>query len=289
MPELPEVETIVRGLRKKVTGRVFSRSEIRTPACLRGSPEGLCAALPGERIVSCGRRGKNIVLHLSGGSALVVHLRMTGQLRLVSPEALPGKHTRAIFGFRRHSDRLFFNDSRKFGRIWLEEKEAGGAIPSLKKLGPEPLELSTREFIRLVKNKKRQIKPLLLDQGFLAGVGNIYADESLHRARIHPRKNSAQLGEKELGRLFGALREVLREAIRAGGTSVSSYVDSGGKRGGYQDLLRVYRRAGEACLNCGGTLLREMVGGRSTFFCPRCQPAPVQDFPPNNFSLKASK
>jgi formamidopyrimidine-DNA glycosylase len=275
MPELPEVETIVRGLRKKLTGWEFSRSEIRTARCLRGNRDEFCESLSGRKILDFGRRGKNIIFHLSGGAALIVHLRMTGQLRLVSPSTAPGPHTHAQFFFRKHPDRLRFNDTRKFGRIWLEKKGAGGELPSLSRLGPEPLEISAREFARRIQAKKRVIKPLLLDQCFLAGVGNIYADESLHRARIHPRRNSAELSGEELRRLYRALKRILQAAIRAGGTSVRSYVDSAGARGGYQNFLRVYRREGEACRNCGGTLVREMVGGRSTFFCPRCQPARI--------------
>ena len=274
MPELPEVETIVRGLRKKLTGWEFSRSEIRTARCLRGNRDEFCESLSGRKILDFGRRGKNIIFHLSGGAALVVHLRMTGQLHLVSSPTAPGPHTHAQFFFRKHPDQLRFNDTRKFGRIWLEKKGAGGELPSLSRLGPEPLEISAREFARRIQAKKRVIKPLLLDQCFLAGVGNIYADESLHRARIHPRRNSAELSGEELRRLYRALKRILQAAIRAGGTSVRTYVDSAGARGGYQNFLRVYRREGEACRNCRGTLVREMVGGRSTFFCPRCQPAP---------------
>ncbi len=273
MPELPEVETIVRGLREKMTGWEFSRSEIRTAKCLRGSRRAFCESLPGRTIQSFSRRGKNIVFHLSGGAVLVVHLRMTGQLRLVPPPILPGKHTHAVFSFRDHPDRLCFNDTRKFGRIHLEKMGTGGEVPSLGRLGPEPLEISAAEFVRRVRAKRRQIKPLLLDQNFLAGVGNIYADESLHRARIHPRSISAELSEEEAGRLYRALKRILETAIRAGGTSVRSYVDSDGVRGRYQNLLRVYQREGKACRNCGGILVRETVGGRSTFFCPRCQPA----------------
>jgi formamidopyrimidine-DNA glycosylase len=272
MPELPEVETIVRGLREKLTGREFSRSEIRMAKCLRGDPGEFCRRLRGRKILGFARRGKNIVFHLSGGVALIVHLRMTGQLHLVSAKTEPGLHTHALFCFRNHPDRLRFNDPRKFGRIWFEKEGPGGELPSLSRLGPEPLEISAPEFVRRIRAKKRLIKPLLLDQNFLAGVGNIYADESLHRARIHPRRNSAELSGQEIRRLYRALKRILQAAILAGGTSVRSYVDAAGSKGGYQNFLRVYQREGEACRNCGGTLLRELVGNRSTFFCPRCQP-----------------
>ena len=273
MPELPEVETIVRGLRKKLTGWEFSRSEIRMAKCLRGDPDKFCESLRGRKILGFARRGKNIIFHLSGETGLIVHLRMTGQLHLVSTQTTPGAHTHALFSFQNQPNQLRFNDTRKFGRIWLEKMEAGGDLPSLSRLGPDPLEISSREFVRRIQAKKRRIKPLLLDQNFLAGVGNIYADESLHRARIHPRRNSSELSGEELRRLYRALKRILQKAILAGGTSVRSYVDSGGSRGGYQNFLHVYQREGEACRNCGGTLVRELVGSRSTFFCPRCQPA----------------
>ena len=274
MPELPEVETIVRGLREKMTGWKFSRGEIRMAKCLRGSRGEFCASLSGRKILSFARRGKNIIFHLSGGAALVVHLRMTGRLHLVPAPTVPGQHTHAIFSFRKRREQLCFHDTRKFGRIWLERTGAEGEVPSLSRLGPEPLEISAREFVRRVQAKRRLIKPLLLDQNFLAGVGNIYADESLHRAGIHPRRNSAELSEEELERLYRAVRRILQAAIREGGTSVRSYVDSGGSRGGYQNFLRVYQREGKPCRVCAGTLVRETVGGRSTFFCPRCQPEP---------------
>jgi formamidopyrimidine-DNA glycosylase len=273
MPELPEVETVVRGLREKLTGREFARIEIRTAGCLQGSPEEFCGCLRGRKILGFSRRGKNIVFHLSGGAALIVHLRMTGRLGLVSPEEAPGPHTRAVFSFRKNPEPLRFDDTRKFGRIRFEKKGPGGELASLSGLGPEPLEISAWEFARRVRAKKRRIKPLLLDQAFLAGVGNIYADECLHRAGIHPLRISAGLSDAEIRRLFLSLRRILRKAIAAGGTSVRSYVNAEGARGRYQNLLRVYGREGEACRNCGGIIVRKTVGGRSTFFCPRCQRA----------------
>jgi formamidopyrimidine-DNA glycosylase len=199
---------------------------------------------------------------------------MTGQLRLVPRETPPGKHTHAIFWFKKDPRQLCFNDSRQFGRIFVEEKKGGVEIPSLSKLGPEPLEISQTEFIRRIQGKKRMIKPLLLDQFFLAGVGNIYADESFHRSRIHPRRNSASLTDFEASGLYRALRQILEAAIQSGGTSVRSYVDAAGTAGKFQNFLRVYRREGEACRRCGKTIVREQVGGRSSFFCPRCQPLP---------------
>ncbi len=271
MPELPEVETIVRGLRKQLVGLEFSKAEIRLPKCVQGEEISFCASLRGKKILSLGRRGKNILFHLSGGMVLVVHLRMTGRLQLFPRQTPLDKHTHAIFSFRKHPRQLHFNDTRQFGRIFLEKKSHGGAIPSLGRLGPEPLGISFREFIHRVRTKKRMIKALLLDQLFLAGIGNIYADEGLHRAHIHPRRDSASLTDLELSRLYRALRRILREAIQSGGTTVRSYVDSEGSRGKFQNFLRVYHREGEACRTCGAVIIREQIGGRSSFFCPRCQ------------------
>lgn len=274
MPELPEVETIVRGLRNQLTGLEFFGAEINLAKCIRGKKDSFCESLRGRRILSLSRRGKNIIFHLSGGAALIIHLRMTGQLQIVPLSQTIDPHTHAIFSFREHPYQLRFNDFRQFGRIWLEEKGRGEEISSLKMLGPEPLEISGQEFVRRVQAKKRMIKPLLLDQLFIAGVGNIYADESLHQAQIHPKRMSATLSDQTLLRLHHSLKRILRAAIRSGGTSVRSYVDSTGSRGRFQNFLHVYHREGEPCRQCGSTIVREAVGGRSSFFCPRCQRAP---------------
>jgi formamidopyrimidine-DNA glycosylase len=272
MPELPEVETIVCGLRERLIGLEFSRVEVGLGKSIQGSKKSFIASLRGRKIVRAERQGKNIVLHLSGGVALRVHLRMTGRLRFVSAREPREKHTHVIFSFQGHLCQLRFVDPRQFGRLCVEKKEIGDKLKSLADLGPEPFDISAKEFIRRTRLKHRAIKPLLLDQKFLAGVGNIYADEALHRARIHPRRRADFLGEEALLRLYHGLRRILREAIRAGGTSVRTYVDTSGSTGAFQHSLRVYGREGGACRFCGSTIVRERVGGRGTFFCPRCQP-----------------
>jgi len=272
MPELPEVETIVSGLRDKLIGLKFSKIEVRLEKCIQGPKKSFIASLRGRKIFRVERRGKNIILHLSGGVALGVHLRMTGRLRFVPARMSREKHTHVIFSFRGHPCQLRFVDQRQFGRLFVEKKGIEGKLSSLAELGPEPFEISAREFIQRARLKHRAIKPLLLDQRFLAGVGNIYADEALHRAWIHPRRQADSLGEEALLRLYHALRRILREAIRAGGTSVRSYVDASGSMGGFQHSLQVYGREGKTCRFCGAIIVRERVGGRSSFFCPRCQP-----------------
>lgn len=273
MPELPEVETIVRGLREKLRGLEFSEVIVHLGKCISGSKKSFRASLKGRKVLGVERRGKNIIFHLNGGVVLLVHLRMTGRLIFVPAQTPPEKHTHVIFSFQDHSCQLRFVDPRQFGRICVEKK-AGDQLSSLAALGPEPFEMSAKEFTRRAREKRRSIKPLLLDQGFLAGMGNIYVDEALHRARIHPRRKANMLEEETLLRLYHALRRILREAIRAGGTSVRSYVDANGCPGGFQHSLQVYGREGKVCQFCGASILRERVGGRSSFFCPRCQPGP---------------
>ena len=274
MPELPEVETIVCGLRKKLRYLEFSQVEVHLKKCIHGSKRSLLASLRGRKILRVERRGKNIIFHLSGGAALLVHLRMTGRLRFVPAHMPQEKHTHIIFSFKNHPCQLRFVDQRQFGRLFVEKQGAGDGLSSLADLGPEPFEISAKEFIGRARGKQRAIKPLLLDQGFLAGVGNIYADEALHQAQIHPHRRADALPEKTLLHLYYALRRILREAIRAGGTSVRTYVDASGSTGGFQRSLRVYGREGRACRSCGATIVRERVAGRSSFFCPRCQPRP---------------
>ena len=272
MPELPEVETIVCGLRDRLIGLVFSKVEVGLEKSIQGSKKSFSDSLRGKEILRAERQGKNIILHLSDGVALRVHLRMTGRLRFVPSQAPSEKHTHVIFSFQGQLSQLRFVDQRQFGRLSVEKKERGDKLKSLADLGPEPFDIAAKEFIRRTQLKHRAIKPLLLDQRFLAGVGNIYADEALHRARIHPRRRADSLGGEALVRLSHALRRILREAIRAGGTSVRTYVDASGSTGAFQHSLRVYGREGKPCRFCGSPIVRERVGGRGTFFCPRCQP-----------------
>ncbi len=273
MPELPEVETVVRGLRNRIVEWELSRVEVCQEKCLGGHKQALSDLLQKKKILAVERRGKNVILRLSGGGALFVHLGMSGRLRVLPRSAPREKHTHLIFSFRKHENELRFIDPRRFGRVFWEGGKKG-RWGSLSRLGPEPLEIPPAEFEARVRSRHREIKPLLLDQYFLAGVGNIYADESLHRAGIHPRRKSDSLSGKTLSRLHQAVQGVLKEAIEARGSSVRSYVDSSGSAGGYQNFLRVYGREGEPCTACGARIVREIVGGRSSFYCPRCQRKP---------------
>jgi formamidopyrimidine-DNA glycosylase len=262
VPELPEVETVVRSIAPLIGRRIVS-AEFRGLRVLRGGdPDQLAARLAGRRIAGIQRYGKFIVTSVEGGGYLLIHLGMTGRLLLAG---VPGKHTHAIFTL--DGGALLYDDSRQFGSIqWFDEFPERVA-----RLGPEPLEASFAEFTRALKGRRTRIKALLLDQRFLRGLGNIYADEALFRAGIHPLAMASRLGGSRRQRLFDAIQAVLTEAIAAGGSSISDYVDAEGRRGFFQTSHRVYQRTGEPCVTCGTPIRRVLVAQRSSHFCPRCQ------------------
>jgi formamidopyrimidine-DNA glycosylase len=256
VPELPEVETIVRGLRPLVVGRRVVRARYLFPRVLQG---GRCPPIEGQTVLAVRRRGKFILLQFDGG-ALAIHLGMTG--RLLS-DAEQATHTRAVIEFDQGA--LIYDDIRQFGRMrWSAGEPA---------VGPDALSIAAGEFLERLSARRRQIKPLLLDQGFLAGLGNIYADEALFAARVHPRAMAHRLSRKRALALHAAIRDVLTAAIQHGGSSISDYVDPEGRRGGFQALHQVYGRDGEPCPRCGATLVRIVVAQRGTHLCPRCQRA----------------
>ena len=266
VPELPEVETIVRGLRRHVSGRRIAGVEFPWPGLVVGDAEKTASRLRGRVIHGIRRHGKYIVIDLEGGRrglCLVVHLRMTGNF-IVGGE--PGPYTRAILDLE-GGPTLVYHDIRKFGRWQLSD----GLPARLAELGPEPLEISEPEFRELLGARRGMLKALLLNQEFLRGLGNIYADEALFRARLHPRTNSLKIGAKRAARLYAAIREVLLDAIAAGGSTVSNYVNSEGSQGYFQLQTRVYGKTGEACRVCGTPIRRTIVASRSTHFCPKCQ------------------
>ena len=261
MPELPEVETVVRSLRPALVGRRILNAEFGQLRVLRGLPQETAAELAGQRVQAIERYGKFIAIRLERGY-LVVHLGMTGKL-LVGAE--PTKWTHAVFTLDRGT--LIFDDPRQFGRI-----EYGADLPArVAALGPEPLEVSLGEFARRLKERRSSVKAVLLNQAVVRGVGNIYADEALFRAGIHPTRVAAGLRKDRVARLYHAMREVLAEAIERRGSSVSNYVDADGRKGSFQLSHRVYQRTDEACLNCGGKIRRIVLAQRGTHFCPKCQ------------------
>ncbi|MGQ9475466.1 MAG: bifunctional DNA-formamidopyrimidine glycosylase/DNA-(apurinic or apyrimidinic site) lyase [Actinomycetota bacterium] len=272
MPELPEVEVIRRQLDSVLRGARITRVEVRLPRLVKyPSPSTYRRSLRERRILEVGRKGKYLLIRLEGGAVLVIHLGMTGSLRFSSPGEERPRHTHLVFHLEDGRE-LLYVDPRTFGETALLKEGDFRPLPGLHHLGPEPLDdgFTAGELERALRGRCR-IKAALLDQSRVAGIGNIYADEALHRAGIHPLRRLHELTPQEIERLHRALREVLREAILRGGSSVNDYVDTRGKRGDFQLDHRVYRRAGEACPRCGGDIRRERVSGRSTYFCPCCQ------------------
>ena len=266
MPELPEVETIIRGLRRRVLNRRIANVEFLLPKLVVGNVDQTAARLRGQRIVGIRRHGKYIVFELERGrrrSCLVVHLRMTGNF-IVDGDA--GPHTRAIVALQ-GGPTLLYHDMRKFGRWQWSER-----LPErLRELGPEPLEITLEDFAKRIRSRHAMVKAVLLDQEFLRGLGNIYADEALFRARLHPKANTAKIGAKRAGRLHAAIRDVLTEAIAQGGSTIINYVDSEGAQGYFQLQTYVYGKTGEPCKVCRGKIRRTLVASRSTHYCSKCQ------------------
>jgi formamidopyrimidine-DNA glycosylase len=273
LPELPEVETIVADLRPHLVGRTIMRCELLFPTIVRHpEPEVFIDSIAGLRIESVGRRGKFIMVGLSDGLLLVVHLGMTGQLRLVDAATPLALHTHAVFTLDdgRH---LRYRDPRRFGRLLLGTEEALLLSKTLPRLGPEPIdpEFAADELYRRLRRRRTSLKAVLLDQTAIAGVGNIYADESLHRARLRPDRPAGSVSRKSARRLHESLRASLQVAIDNRGSSVDTYRDAWGELGGQQEKLQVYGRAGEPCFTCGRPLSVIRLAGRTTVFCRRCQ------------------
>ncbi len=277
MPELPEVETIARGLDKRISGDTVESVWIGSREQPLKSPAGVIAVtLEGKRILRVHRAGKHIVFDLEGAipkksrqavalqtAQWIVHLGMTGRMVVCEPAAEVAKHTHLIAKLASERE-LRFIDPRMFGKLSVH---AGGFDPG----GVEPLEVSKERFIALFRGRKTPIKSALLNQKLLRGVGNIYADESLFRAGIRPRRRAATITREHLGKLHRAVREVLREAIALGGSSTSDYVDADGEEGFFQLQHRVYGREGEPCLECGTAIRRVVLAGRSSHYCSNCQ------------------
>ncbi len=272
MPELPEVETIVRGLAPALRGRMIERVELLFKPLLRRGPKGGLAVLAGRKVMGVRRRGKMALIGCEGGVTLVFHLKMTGQLLLAAAGAQPpDKHTRLVVKFRDAGPELRFRDVRKFGFLICAGGDAETDCEELACLGPEPLGLELEDFAAALGRRKGRIKGVLLDQTVIAGIGNIYADEMLFEAGVHPETPAAALSKRDVARLWEAMGKVLRAAIEAKGSSLRDYVDAEGQEGEFQESHKVYGREGEPCARCGRPLRRKVVAGRGTHFCPRCQ------------------
>ncbi len=272
MPELPEVETLARTLRPALIGKTVLSADLRWKRTLAApSPAKFKRQIQGQQIIGISRRAKYFILHLSSlrepqgkPFILAIHLRMSGDLLVVLGGYQPGKHDRLILKLTDDTS-LVFCDPRKFGRAWLVDEPA----ETFRDLGPEPLsEAFTAEWLYAgLRSRRRRLKPLLLDQTFIAGLGNIYTDESLHLAKLHPLSASDSVTKKQAERLWQAIRETLEEGIRSNGASID-WVYRGGD---FQNHFRVYRRTGEPCPVCKTTIERITVGQRGTHYCPKCQ------------------
>ncbi len=274
MPELPEVQSVVDALNgKNIPGRRISGAAVYWPKSIAElDPDDFCKTIKGRTIRQIARRGKYMVFDLSGGLTLMIHLRMTGRLNWELRDQPRNKHEHVVLNVgETHS--LRFQDTRKFGRIWLT------AAPEkiLGRLGPEPLagNFTVARFSAMLQTTNRQIKPLLLDQHFLAGMGNIYVDEALWEAGIHPQRTSRSLSDQETGELHRAIHRVLKRGLRNLGTSLGSgktnFYLPGSRPGGNADELNVFRRTGKTCPRCGGTVARIIVTQRSSHICANCQ------------------
>ncbi|HEY6736595.1 MAG TPA: bifunctional DNA-formamidopyrimidine glycosylase/DNA-(apurinic or apyrimidinic site) lyase [Candidatus Saccharimonadia bacterium] len=291
MPEGPEVETIRRGLDATVTGQQLAGVTVLWEKSLPAPAEILARDVIGARVAAMKRRAKVLMMELDNGYTLLVHLKMTGQMVLVRADGerlagghpsesmagtLPDKSSRVIFEFT-GGDRLFFNDQRKFGWIKLVRTDDVPLDALVSRLGPEALSPEfTAEYLAgvLARHKGAPVKAVILDQSTVGGVGNIYADESLHLAKIHPARRAGTLSAEEVARLWAAMRDIMTLGIEHGGTSFAKYVNALGGKGDYLANARVFRRDGLTCPVCGSVIEKMRVAGRGTHICPVCQPTP---------------
>lgn len=271
MPELPEVETAVRDLRRQLRGSTIVRANVHWKRTIaQPTSREFTSRIRGHKILDITRRGKFLVFHLARGKDrkyLLVHFRMTGGFTIDPLTAPRDPYMHVLFQLNRGRE-LRFRDPRKFGRMWLVDDPA--IVTG--RLGPEPMEISSKNFNALFDKRRGKLKPLLLKQEFLAGIGNIYADESLWCARLHPLHNVETLSQVERARLYRAIRGVLKRAIDLGGTSIDvMYKRVNGASGGFQDSLRAFDRAKRPCRRCGTIIVKTVVGQRGTHYCPGCQ------------------
>lgn len=292
MPELPEVETITRGLKKQLVGQKITRVDVLNEGTIEFDLRLITEVITEQKISAIWRRAKVLIWDLSSGYSLLFHLKMTGQFVLRNAQSqtfsgghptasmqddsdLPDSSTRVIFSFNDGS-RLYFNDQRKFGWIRLLPTAQVHSDKFLSSVGPEHDSQSfTPKYLwDKIKNRITPIKALLLDQKIVAGIGNIYADEALHLAKIHPARKASSLSKAETAVLFNAVLSVLADGIKYGGTSFDKYVNAQGEPGNYIKHARVFKREGQTCRVCGDTIIKTRVAGRGTHYCPTCQPKP---------------
>jgi formamidopyrimidine-DNA glycosylase len=286
MPELPEVETIAKGLRQTIIGQKVKTIQAIFPDIVRQNFNIFKKAVTHKKIKKVRRRGKYLLIDLSGDKTILVHLGMTGNLLLHVRHPLSAvrrqhqnnkinrhdKHDHLIFCFLGSNEQLCYNDQRKFGKIKVFDTDKENQVPELKKLGPDAIDVTPAEFVELFRKRKGRIKSALLNQHIVAGLGNIYADESLFEARINPAQKIDRLSKPKLVQLHQVINKILRKAIKAGGSSIDNYLNVDGNMGRFQLQHKVYGMEGERCKRCGTKIKRIKINQRSSYFCPRCQP-----------------
>lgn len=275
MPELPEVETIRRSLEPNLVDKKIIKVQVNMAKLIKepSDIETFIDNLEGSRFRKVRRRGKYLLFYLDRPYVLVIHLRMTGQLLLLKTTDIIEKHTHLIFNLDNGVD-LRFHDVRQFGLIYLVPEDKLNLINGIRTMGPEPLDedFTLRCFLDSIKGKKQRAKAFLLDQRCVAGIGNIYADEILFKAGIHPEEGINNLSPDKLEALWSAIKDRLKAGVESRGTSIKDYVDGFGSKGSFQKQLKVYGKAGEPCVQCKNKLVGAKIAGRSTVFCPHCQP-----------------
>ncbi len=287
MPELPEVETIRRQLEREIKGATIKSIEVRNSKPLNVPPKKFISAVRGAKIKDIERRAKLLIFKLSNGNNLLFHLKMTGRMLLVSKKEPPTKHTHVVFNLTPSSSspskggrrgggayNLFFEDYRKFGFVKLIKNEELNPYLERQGYGPEPFfSQFTYQAMKacLLAHKNKRLKDILMDQTCIAGIGNIYAAEICFFAGVRPSRKIADIKEIEFKKIFNGAKKILKSAIGSHGSSSDSYIDAFGKQGTFVPKLKVYGREGKKCIRCGGTVVKEKLGGRGTYFCPKCQ------------------
>jgi len=274
MPELPEVEVIARHLNTKLSGLTVLSFRIVYPPVLKKTDMTDLYPILGQKVSEVNRRGKYVLMKMHRGLSLIFHLKMTGQFLFCLSREPWDKHTHFGLAFAESPFELRFRDVRKFGFVSCVGIRKDSVVEVLDQLGPEPLEIGKEHFVKLFKGRKAGMKSLLLDQTFLAGIGNIYADEILFKAKVHPALSAASLNEEELSRVWEAMTHILRSAIVHRGSSIRNFVDADGREGRYQERHQVYGRQGLPCPECSHRIHRHRISGRSSHFCPVCQKPP---------------
>jgi formamidopyrimidine-DNA glycosylase len=278
MPELPEVETVLRGLRKRAIGRRIISVDVLHSGIIAGDAESFASQIEGKAVVSVQRKGKVLALELAGSKSsvpvfLVMRLGMTGQVTIQPIDSPLEAHTHVRLLLDGGDEELRFRDVRRFGRLrWCMREEFEGL---LKSLGPDAQQASEEEFLQAMRGRTGAIKSWLLNQQGISGLGNIYADEALFEARIHPLAQPGRVSPVSARRLYRAVQKVLKRAIELQGTSFRDYIDIEGRPGNYLQRLKVYQKTGEPCPRCGASIRRIVIAGRSSHYCPRCQRQPA--------------